>query len=157
MDSFNKTLKISIFIKMKEKISFERFLFGDGNEIEIDDMEFCVNRIILLPKIRPHQLEKAVRLSVEYWKLADFRRKLLKKSNEFPVLIHQLHKRGILAFKEIKSLLNAENTFLLSYYFRKEIDDFENYIKSKVKPDDFDESFLENENDIDQLIEYGFF
>jgi len=51
---------------MDQKVSFERFLFGDGNEIKINDMEFCVNRIFMLPKIRPHQLEKAVCLSIEY-------------------------------------------------------------------------------------------
>jgi len=45
-------------------------------------MEFCVDRIIELPKIRPHQLEKAVRLSIEYWKYSDFRQKLVEKSNE---------------------------------------------------------------------------
>ena len=57
---------------MEEKVSFEDFLFGEGNEIIIDDMEFCVDRIVMLTKIRPHQLEKAVRLSVEYCKSAGF-------------------------------------------------------------------------------------
>jgi len=141
---------------MKEKIFFERFLFGDGNEIVTDDMEFCVDRIVMLPKIRPHQLEKAVRVSVEYCILGDFRRKLLEKSTECPVLIYQLHKRGVFLFEEIETFLENRNTFMLSYYFRKEIKDFESFIESKYKPDDFDESFFKNENDIDQLIEYGF-
>jgi len=141
---------------MEVKTSFERFLFGDGNEIVIDDMEFCVNRIIMLPKIRPHQLETAVRLSVEYCKSTDFRRKLLEKYKDCPVLIYQLHKRGILVFEEIEQFLGNTNTFLISYYFRKEIKDFESFIKRKFKPEDFDESFFENENDIDQMIEYGF-
>jgi len=141
---------------MEEKILFERFLFGDGNEISIDDMEFCVDRIVILPKIRPHQLEKAVRLSVEYCKLAEFRRILLDKTEECPVLIYQLHKRCVFDFNEIQPYISDSYSFLLSYYFRKEIDDFESFIESKYKPDDFDESLFENTNHIDQQIEYGF-
>ena len=141
---------------MDEKISFERFLFGDGNEIVIDDMGFCVDRIVMLPKIRPHQLEKAVYLSIEYCKIADFRQKLLEKSNECPVLIYQLHKRNILVFEEIEPFLRNSNTFLFCYYFRKEIEDFESFIRSKSKPFGIDESFFKNTNYIDQLIEYGY-
>jgi len=141
---------------MEKKILFEEFLFGDGNEIFIDDMDFCVNRIVMLPKIRPHQLEKAVRLSVNYCKSADFRRKILEKSTECPVLIYQLHKRNVLVFEEIEPFFSYDNTFMLSYYFRKEINDFENFIQSKFQPDDSDESFFENEVNIDQLIEKGF-
>jgi len=141
---------------MKEKISFERFLFGEGNENAIDDIEFCVDRVVMLPKIRPHQHEKAVIISTEYCNLADFRRKLLEKSNECPSLIYQLFKRGVLVFGEIDPFLHDRYTFLLSYYFRKEINDFDSFIKSKEMYDDFDESFFENENNIDYLIEYGF-
>jgi len=141
---------------MEKKISFENFLFGEGNEIKIKDIEFCVDRIIELPKIRPHQLEKAVRLSVEYCKYSDFRQKLVEKSNESPVLIYQLYKRGVFVFEEIEPFLKNDNTFLLSYYFRKEIKDFGSFIKNKSKPYGIDESFFENENDMDQLIEYGF-
>jgi len=141
---------------MEEKIAFEKFLFGDGNEIRINDIEFCVDRIVILPKIRPHQLDKVVDLSVEYCQMADFRRKLLEKSYKCPVLIYQLYKRGIFIFEEIKPFLKNDNTFLLCYYFRKEIKDFDNFIKIKSKPYGTDESFFENENDIDQLIEYGY-
>jgi len=140
---------------MEEKISFERFLFGDGNEILIDDIEFFADRIVMLPKIRPHQLEKAVRLSVEYCKSANLRQKLLEKSNICPVLIYQLYKRGVLVFGEIEPFLSNSNTFLFCYYFRKEINDFENFINKKNKPDYFDE-FIKNSSNIDQLIEYGF-
>jgi len=141
---------------MEEKVSFERFLFGDGNEIVIDDIGFCVDRIIELPRIRPHQLEKAVRFSVENCKSADFRRKLLEKSNKCPVLIYRSYKRGVFVFEEIKPFLNDIDTFLLSYYFRKEIENFGSFIKSKYKPGGLEESFFENASDIDQLIEYGF-
>jgi len=106
---------------MEEKVLFEKFLFGDGKEICIDDIEFCIDRIVMLPKIRPHQLEKAVEISVEYCKSADFRQKLLEKSNECPVLIYQLHKKGIFVFEEIEPYLNSPGTFLFCYYFRKKI------------------------------------
>jgi len=141
---------------MEEKISFEDFLFGEGNEIRINDIEFCVDRIIELPKIRPHQLDKAVRLSVEYCKYSDFRQKLVEKSKKCPVLIYQLYQRGVFLFEEIEPCLKNDNTFLISYYFRKEIKDFGSFIKNKSKPYGIDESFFENENDMDQLIEYGY-
>ena len=104
---------------MDQKISFERFLFGDGNEIVIDDIEFCVDRIVMLPKIRPHQLEKGVRLSVEYCQIADFRRKLLEKSYNCPVLIYQLYKRCVFAFGEIEPFLSHRDTFLFVIIFGK--------------------------------------
>jgi len=141
---------------MEEKISFEDFLFGEGNDIIIDDMEFCVDRIVMLPKIRPHQLEKVVSLSVKYCQIPDFRRKLLEKSKECPVLIYRLHKVGILVFGEIEPFLKSRETFLMSYYFRKEINGFDSFIKSKSKPYRIDESVFENENIIDQYIRYGF-
>jgi len=141
---------------MEEKISFESFLFGEGNEIRINDIEFCVDRIIELPKIRPHQLDKAVDLSIEYCNLADFRRKLLENSDKCPVLIYQLFKKGILVFEEIEPFLSHRDTFLLCYYFRKEIKDFESFIGIKFKPSGIDESFFENEYYMDQLIEYGY-
>jgi len=141
---------------MEEKYLFEEFLFGEGNEIVIDDNEFCVDRIVILPKIRPHQLEKAVRLSTEYCQNSEFQRILLEKSKECPVLIYKLHQRGILVFEDIEPFLRNRHAFLLSYYFRKEIKDFDSFINNKDKNDDLDGSFFENENDIDQMIEYGF-
>ena len=141
---------------MEEKIAFEEFLYGDGKKTVMNDMEFCVDRIIMLPKIRPLQLEKAMKVSTEYCQIVDFRRRILEKSNECPVLVYQLYKRGIFVFEEIQPLLRPRNTFLLCYYYRKEINDFESFIQTKDKPYDFDELCLENTNDIDKLVEYGF-
>jgi len=141
---------------MEKKVLFEKFLFEGGNEIVIDDIEFCVDRIVMLPKIRPHNLEKAVNISVDYCKLEDFRKKITEKISECPVLIYQLHKRGILKFEEIEPFLRSDNAFLECYYFRKEFYDFDSFIRRKPQTYCFDESFLENENDIDQLIEYGY-
>ena len=141
---------------MEEKTSFERFLYGNGNEIIIGDMEFCIDRIIELPKIRPLQLDKAVRLSVNYCKYADFQRKLLGKSYECPVLIYRLYLRGVFMFEEIEPFLDSSDSFLLCNYFRKEINDFESFIKSKHIPYGIDESIYAKETDVDQLIKYGF-
>jgi len=141
---------------MEEKIAFERFLYEDENEIKVHDIEFCVDRIIMLPKIRPHQLEKAVSLSVEYCSNADFRRRMLEKSVKYPVLIYRLYKLGIFDFEEIEPFLRNRETFLLCYYFRKKISDFESFIKNKDMPSRFKQGFFEYQNDIDTLIEYGF-
>jgi len=141
---------------MEERISFEHFLFGDGMEITISDMEFCVDRVIMLPKIRPHQLERAVRLSIEYCQNDDFRRKVLEKSNECPFLVYQLFKKGVFEFEEMKPFLNSCDSLLLCYYFWKEIENFEMFIRYKNIPERYDTSFFNNSNDYDQMIEYGF-
>jgi len=142
---------------MEEKILFERFLFGDGSEVFIDDMEFCVDRIVMLPKIRPHHLEKALRISLHYSQIADFHEKLLGKIIQCPTLIHQLYKRGVFVFEEIEPYMRESDSILLYYYFRKEIEDFDTLIKGKRKPENLG-NFSSNETkDIDQLIEYGFY
>jgi len=142
---------------MEERISFELSLFdGDRKSVLINDLEFCVDRIMTFPKIRPQQLKKAVSLSEEYCQIAGFRRKMLEKANSCPVLIYRLFKRDVFIFEEIEPFLRNKNTFELCYYFRKEINDFETFINGKKIPDDFDGSFFNNENDIDQMIEYGF-
>ena len=110
----------------------------------------------MIPKIRPHQLEKAVSLSVEYCKSADFHRKLLEKSNKCPVLMYQLYKRGVFVFEDIEPFLSNRNTFILCYYFRKESNDFESFIRGKNKPRCVELSFFENISDIDLMIEYGY-
>jgi len=150
---------------MEEKIAFERFLFEDEKEIIIEDIVFCVDRIIMLTKIRPHKLEKAVSLSSNYCKIDDFRLSILEKSNECPVIVYQLYKQGYFRFEEIEPLFYRRETYLLCYYFWKDIPNFVDFIQNKPKPLDynepfsnncFDESFLENTNSIDQLVEFGF-
>jgi len=141
---------------LEAKRQFEQFLFGDEIDIITNDEEFFVDRIVMLPKIRPHKLEKAVRLAIDYCQIETFRRRILEKSNECPVLIYKLYKRGVFAYEEIKPFSLGENAFILFYYFHKEIDNFEGFIKSKDIPFRIEKSFLDSPNDIDQLIEYGF-
>jgi len=141
---------------MEEKIAFENFLYNDDKEIIINDMEFFVNRIVQLPKFRPHKLEMAVKLYVEYCQRSDFRQIILEKSNECPVLIYKLYQRGIFEFNEIEPVLMRRDVFLLCFYFYKKIADFKKYIRRKHIPYLFDESLLENLDNLDVLFEYGF-
>jgi len=141
---------------MEENISFELSLYGDKNDFSINDMEFCADRIAMLPKIRPHQLEKAVSLSIGFCKITGFRESLLEKSNICPVLIYQMNKRGIFLFEEIEPSLRYEDSLLLCYYFRQNINDFEVFIKSKNKFDEFDEFSFKDDHDFEQMLEYGF-
>jgi len=141
---------------MEEKIAFEFYVYDDDKACMINDIEFAVNHLVMLPKIRPHKIGKAVLLSLELCQNADFRQKMLEKSNECPFLIYQLYKRCVFLFEEIETFLKRRDSFLLCYYFRKEIDDFEGFIKKKNKPDDFDEFLLDKSSYIDLLIEHGF-
>jgi len=141
---------------MDERIVFESSLFGDENETSINDLEFCVDRIMMLPRIRPHKLDKAVRLSIMFCQKEDFCGKLLEKSNECPVLIYKLYKLGVFGFEQIKPILKNIKSFLLCYYFRNEINNFKSLIKNKDRPHNFEPSFFDNTVYIDQMIEYGF-
>ena len=144
--------------EVNQKIAFENFLYANDKEITICYKEFCIDRILLLPKIRPHELEKAVCLSAKYCQSTEFRQKLLKNSNECPVLIYKLYKRGIFGFEEIKPIILGRHSYLLCYYFHKEIEDFDNFIRIRRNeiPEGIDVSFFNNKSDIDQMIEHGF-
>jgi len=141
---------------MEEKVAFENFLFGDGAECTINDEEFLADRLIMLPKLRPHCIDKAIRLCEDYCKNEDFRQKLSQKSISCPALIYQLYKKGVLDYEDLAPTINRFDSFVFCYYFRKEFFDFEAVIQSKEEPDDFDESFIENDNEIDSLVEYGY-
>jgi len=141
---------------MEQKVQYEHFLYGDGEEIALNDVDFCVDRIIMLPKIRPHKLEKAVNLSIDYCQLDYFKQKLLEKTCECYSLIYQLYKRGFFLFPDIKPFLKKEDANFFCYYFRKEVDGLDCFFRSVDNPYGFDKSLLKNANEIDQMIEYGF-
>ena len=161
------------------KVAFDHFLFGDGEECTINDAEFFADRIVMFPHIRPLQIDKAIRLCIEYCKKEEFRNTLLKKAIMFienivlcqtlrdnyhshheekeylekypcPVLVYRLFKRGVYSFSEIEPFLENKDSFLLWCYFRKEISDFKNIFEKKKKEDYF--SFISDEA-IDKLIE----
>jgi len=152
---------------MDEEVAFENYLYGDGKKIVISNIDFCVDRIVMLPALRPLQLERAVNLSIELCQVTDFRRKLLEKYSECPVLMFRLYKQGIFSFESIKPFFHEVDAFMLCFYFRKEIKDFDQFIKinhgcsnidsffrSKYIPQTL--SLFEKEKIIDQFVEFGF-
>jgi len=143
---------------MEQKTTFEKCLFGDIENISFDlfDVGFIAEKMLILPSIRPFFLDKAVSLCCEFCKIASFNQVLLEKSLKSPALIYRLFKNGVYRFDEIQPITMNRNSLTFCHYFRKEIEDFENIIKSKVEPMDYDLTYFGNDNDIDQLIEYGF-
>jgi len=143
---------------MEKLKAFEQYLFGDRGEEEYDlyDEEFWVDRLVVLPSIRPFELDKAVSLCTKYCNDDNFRRKLLGRIQKCPVLMYKLFKKGSFEYSEIETVLANGNSYISCYYFRHEILNFEVFLEEKIKPDDLDESFLENMDDIGVLIEYGY-
>jgi len=141
---------------MEERIDFENFLYGDGMEIIINDIGFVVDRIIMLPKIRPHKIEQAVSLSIEYCRMEGFRQKILEKSKEFPVLVYRLFKRGVFVLEEIIRFVTKCHSIMLCKYFRKEIECYPDLIKNLIGISNDYKAIFEIEVFNDQIIEYGF-
>jgi len=143
---------------MDKLLEFEKFLFNDEifyKKFDILDVDFWVNRIVIFPSIRPLLLDKVIGLAAEYCTNLEFRRLFLFKcSNKCPVLIYRLYKMGILSFEEIEPLFSRSE--ILKYYFRKQIIGFEDQVKTYNIILEYDFSFFEHKNDIDNMIEYGF-
>jgi len=141
-------------------IRFERSIFCSGFDdqiYDIVDVDFWADCIVRFPLFRPLEVEKAARLAGEYAKNGDFRVKFLKKSEQCPILIYKLYKMGVLRFEEIDPVLKRMNSYILCYYFRKEIPDFQSFIRDKTKPYGFNEAYYVNGDDsVDLFIEYGF-
>ena len=133
---------------MDEMVALEHYLYEDEIGVSINDMEFCVDRIVVLPKIRPHKLEKAVEYSVQMCQNPDFRRKILEKFKECHVLIYHLHKRNVFWFEEIEPFLKPHNNDLYSCYFWKEIETFKKSFNNLTRSYEIDKAFFNNEIDI---------
>jgi len=73
-------------------------VYNDENAIFINEIEFCIDRFIFLPQIRPHKFEKAVMFSGEYCQVSDFQRKMLEKFMECPFLIFHYIREVLLSF-----------------------------------------------------------
>jgi len=139
-------------------VRLENHLYG-GTIYEsgiLCDVEFLVDRIIKLPELRPFEIEKAVRLCVEHCKNSDFRQQLLEKTFFCPFLIHRLYGMGVFHFSEIFPNLSDRISFVQSFYFRKEITDFEHYIMNKIRPYDINPDVFKNDDDVDLYIKFGF-
>jgi len=143
---------------MKEEIEFESFLFNDQSEGEYTrcDTEFMIERIVNLPYYRPFMVEKAVSLCGKIFKEWGLKTQLLEKSYICPILFYRLYKTSILGLDEILSFLQTQNCYLVYYYFWREIKDFVSFIQGKHRPYNLDIPIIENNDEIDQYINYGF-
>jgi len=143
---------------MEQLLLFEQNLYEDEcikMPPDINDVEFLVDRITQLPSLRPLILERAVAFCQKYMKNPLFHTLFLNKSlKRCPVLLHRVFVIGGFKFEEIVDELR--DCFIGCYYFRKEIDDFGQFLENVSKPFFFDMSFLEKEEEIDLMILYGF-
>jgi len=212
---------------MDRLVEFEKSLFGEKTEgmYDIRDIDFLVDRLVILPALRPFHLERAVAIAINYSKNTTFRGILLQKASFMcPVLVYRLFKKNIFTFEDLRPYLNSDH-YILCYYFHHEIVNmeknlekienppktkniphirielpnsrvgsqfkgfpvknrrannmnnpehfetydnnhqkhkrrkkslFKRYIKDFEQPEGYDESFFKNENQFDDLIEYGF-
>ena len=144
-------------------ISFEKQLFGDEtiDTYEIYDVEFWIDRVVMYPSIRPLNLEKVVNLCIELCKNDNFREKLLEATSYCTILVYLLFKEGVFVINEILPHFKKANSELPFYYFRREISDFDVTISVSEfsRFDDYSHSISSlrlNDDQIDQMIEYGF-
>jgi len=142
---------------MEEYIQFESVLYQDDpifENLNHCDVNFCVDRLVNHPSLRPLLLEKVVSLCKDLCHQTDFKEKLVEKSALIcPVLLFRLFKLGVYTANDIKPLLQDDDCWLLCVYFRKQIRHFESCFKTKRKNFNIQ---LYNDNDIDQMIDYGF-
>ena len=144
---------------MEKYNEFERNLFGDEIiEFDIYDVDFWVDRISEFPKIRPLSLDKNsafLTISKKYCENPEFRLKLLKKYYFCPVLIFKLFKEGVYSIEDIKPIFQNDDSYIFCHYFKKEIGDFQNFIRKKPQPI-ISQPIPENDEAIEQLINTGF-
>jgi len=145
---------------MEALIEFEKTLYDDQEILQllpIMDLDFCVERIVTLPTFRPFMLNKAIHQCSENIKHPMFKEKILQLSSKLcPVLLHRLYNNGVLSWEDVLPWLRGGNAFILGYYFRRQIRDFNEYIKMQ-NPNYLCRGFQDlNEQAIDDMIEYGF-
>jgi len=145
---------------MERMIAFEKCLYGDDDiepVFDFENLDFCIDRIIKLPSFRPFRFEVAVELCSKYCRKNQvFRQKLLVKAIDYPALIFRLYKKGVFNIEELEPLIDGGRPFLLRFYFRREIKFLGfDYRKTSELPK-LDEVFFQNDENIDQMIEYGF-
>jgi len=145
---------------MQEFIDIEKQLFGEvlgfSNSNCVDSI-FFLERIVGLPKYRPFSLDCVIELSQRFFKDSEFKMQLLELASvECPVLVYRLFKLGAFTFEEIREFLNSDSVFILLFYFRRIIENFNDLLMMKKRPDDFDDYFVEDESKIDDYLEYGF-
>jgi len=148
-----------MFKKMDHLVEFENCLFNNEPlvyKFDIADIDFLVDRLVLFPCLRPLCLEKAISISSDFCQNNKFRQILLEKSVQIcPVLIFRLSKLGYYCINDVYQYLD-QPPFVLSYYFRKDIDNSELFKVEKWETTVFEDYFVPSESEIDSIIDYGF-
>jgi len=143
---------------MESVIEFDRMLLGDltgVKRVPIIDYGFWAHKISILPRYRPFLLEKIVDLAQEYCVDQLFKELLINEcKDECPILLHRLHRKGIIEFNDIGSFDTTKimKKFVLCYCFQEFIPDFDNHTIHKYHPIGFNKIA----NYIDECIEFGF-
>jgi len=139
-------------------ISFEKMIYSDNSKFEsitIFNVDFLTDLLVNYPKYRPFQLSNVVRMCKELCDDPIFRKELFMKCFlESPVILYRLFNEGVFSISEILSELEQTPYCLVCYYFKNFVDNFEELIEYKIKECDL--ALLNNEDDIPELLEFGF-
>jgi len=143
---------------MNKIVEFEKLLFGEGIFTRYDDdIDFWIDKLVILPSIRPFLLDELVIRCSEYCSDSFFCNKLLKKSiKDCPALVYRLYKRNIIKFEDILPFLRDDSIYVGCYYYETEIDDLEGFLFNKSIPNEYDYSFYKTIQNSDEAKQYGF-
>lgn len=140
--------------------AFEANLYKEEpslSPLEIIDIDYWVNMIVMFPSIRPHFLDKIVELCSVYCMNTEFKNALLKKSAiSTPVLVYRLFKKSAISFQEVSEYFHDDQVFLLCYYFQEEIPDFGSLIDAKEIPEEYFEIASIEPESLKAMFEFGF-
>jgi len=150
---------VALNIFRMDELHFDQCLFDDSFSKMINpisEIGFMVDRIVKTPLYKPFRLEYITNLSRFLCQDPSFRQKLLEKSAcECFVLLYRLFLFGVFSFNEIEPFFENEESFLLCFYFKKQIKDFEEFICCKSVPYGLEIPYLSDEL-LELYIEYGF-
>jgi len=141
-------------------LSFENSLFGDSPSFEYEesiDEDFLVDKLVMFPALRPLFLDRIVSLCKCYCQSRNIRKKLLNMSIDgCPVMIYKLFLEEMFTFGEISELLDKNLSGIIYYYFKNQIEEFEDRIMHKEAYALVKKLPRCGEDDIQQMIRYGF-
>ena len=145
---------------MNKIIDFERMIFGSSTEfkyIDVHENEFLVNCFIKRTKIRAFQLEETVDLCKKYLFDKQFRQNLLIGcSLRAPVLVHILYRANYYSLDETIGESRKKERYLFCYYFKKNLNDFEDLIQEHNYNSTIDMTPYNDDAFLELAIECGF-
>jgi len=139
---------------------FEEMLFDGEKGFRSDfssNIDFIIDRILLMPKYRPFLLSEVVDLCLLYLGFLDFKEKLLFHAvHECPVLIRRLYIKGAYNFSDLGRFVKGPGLSFFQFYFHDTISGFEERLQNIEYFDKYFHQIVQNKNDLNNLIEYGF-